>query len=257
MPSLLALLALLATPAAPAAPAAGGAVPAAATASPATAPVPVAPSVNGPAIPTSPLPERTPPASTSAPAPQPAGKGDNDKPDAERSDLPGPEAEKLPSRPSSPRAEASSPMHPLTTTPPSLTARALLEELRRTSKERQAEQGGMAEQRQKLEALKQEIEKSREALREETKRLQELVTTAGVPDGAKRQAGKDPLDALAKTARGMKPEQAAAMMAKLDRGLAVLLLSRMRPADAALLLEKMEPATSAALVSLLARKDRS
>ena len=152
--------------------------------------------------------------------------------------------------------------------PPALSSRALLEELRHTSKDRQAEQTGMAQQTQQLQALQQDIERSRAALREETARLQALIATGDVRSKDKKEGWKTsakgpqkpeptPIDSLAKTARGMKPDQAAAMMAQLDRGLAAAILNHMKPVDAALVLEKMEPATSAALVALLARKDRS
>jgi flagellar motility protein MotE (MotC chaperone) len=96
-------------------------------------------------------------------------------------------------------------------------------------------------------------------MREETRRLQELVAAAAVADrkdGSKK--SKDSaLDTLAKTVRGMKADAAAALLAKLDRGLAAGILGRMRPADAALVLDKMEPAASASLVSLLAGRDRT
>jgi flagellar motility protein MotE (MotC chaperone) len=171
---------------------------------------------------------------------------------------------------------AAAPARTYTAVPPALSSRALLEELRRTSKDRQSEQASLAQQAQKLQALQQDIERSRAALRDETAHLQALVaaaakaprepghppegkggdTRAGAPKaGAKPEP--TPLETLAKTARGMKPDQAAAMMAQLDRGLAASILDHMKPAEAALVLEKMEPATSAALVALLARKDRT
>lgn len=157
--------------------------------------------------------------------------------------------------------------------PPALSSRALLDELRHTSKDRQAEQTGMAQQTQKLLALQQDIERSRAALREETARLQALIAAGDVRSKDKKEGSRNPdtktsakgpqkpdltpIEGLARTARGMKPDQAAAMMAQLDRGLAATILNHMKPVDAALVLEKMEPATSAALVALLARKDRS
>ncbi|HVO19334.1 MAG TPA: hypothetical protein VMU15_08770 [Anaeromyxobacter sp.] len=147
-----------------------------------------------------------------------------------------------------------------TATPPSLSARALLDELRRSARDRQGEQGSLAEQRKKLEALAQEIEKSRAALREETARLQAAVATAAKaekPGPGGQKAGTSSLDTLAKTTKGMKAEQAAAMLTRLDRGLAAAILNHMRPGDSALVLEKMEPATAAALLALLAGKDRT
>ena len=50
----------------------------------------------------------------------------------------------------------------------------------------------------------------------------------------------------------MKTEQAAALVARLDRHLAVDLLRQMRPADAGGVLEKMKPETAAELLSAMA-----
>jgi len=171
--------------------------------------------------------------------------------------------EPLPSRPAAerPAAEAAISAAARATTsatPPSLTSKALLEELRRSAKDRQSEQGTLADQRKKLETLAQEIEKSRAALREETARLQSAVASgAKAEKPAGQKAGPSPIDTLAKTTKGMKAEQAAAMLTRLDRGLAAAILNHMRPGDSALVLEKMEPATAAALVALLAGRDRT
>jgi flagellar motility protein MotE (MotC chaperone) len=156
-------------------------------------------------------------------------------------------------------ADAPASSRTLTTTPPSLTARALLDELRHAAHERQGEQSSISEQRRKLEDLQRAMEKSRAELREETSRLQSAVAAGGARGGSKpgRKGSEDALDALARTTRSMKAEPAAAMGARLDRGLAAAILGRMRPADAALVLEKMEPATSASLVALLAGRDRT
>ena len=58
--------------------------------------------------------------------------------------------------------------------------------------------------------------------------------------------------ALAKTLKGMKPDQAAALVARLDRPLAIDLLRRMRPGDAAVVLEKVKPELAAELFSMMA-----
>ena len=58
--------------------------------------------------------------------------------------------------------------------------------------------------------------------------------------------------AMAKTLKSMKPDQAATLLARLDRPLAVSLLRRMRPGDAGAVLEKMKPETAADLFSLMA-----
>ena len=75
---------------------------------------------------------------------------------------------------------------------------------------------------------------------------------AGRP-GAK--AEPTPLEALAKTLKAMKPDQAALLLAKVDRPLAVELLRRMKAADAAAVLDKMETGTGAALVAQLAHRE--
>jgi flagellar motility protein MotE (MotC chaperone) len=173
------------------------------------------------------------------------------------------------SEPRGEKVEGTAPARSYAVIPPALSSRALLDELRRTSKDRQADQTSLAQQSQKLQALQQDIEKSRAALREETTRLQGLVAAGeskarggkatdrkGTAKGS-LQPEPTPLESLAKTTRNMKPDQAAEMMTRLDRGLATAILTHMKPAEAALVLEKMEPATSAALVALLARKDRT
>jgi flagellar motility protein MotE (MotC chaperone) len=209
----------------------------------------------------------------------PAEKSAAEKPAGEKAAGEAPRLDEPPARKSLPTragAEgAAAAPRSYSVVPPALSSRALLDELRRTSKDRQSEQAGLAQQAQKLQALQQEIERSRAALRDETARLQAMLASSKParepatkegerPAGARGSGQKPgakpeptPLETLAKTARGMKADQAAAMMAQLDRGLAASILDHMKPADAALVLEKMEPATSAALVALLARKDRT
>jgi len=50
----------------------------------------------------------------------------------------------------------------------------------------------------------------------------------------------------------MKPEQAAAIMAHLDRSLAAEILRRMRPADAGLVLAQLKPELAANLATTIA-----
>jgi flagellar motility protein MotE (MotC chaperone) len=57
---------------------------------------------------------------------------------------------------------------------------------------------------------------------------------------------------LAKTLKGMKPDQAASLLARLERPLAVEILRRMRPADAGVVLEKMKAETAAELFTAMA-----
>jgi flagellar motility protein MotE (MotC chaperone) len=159
------------------------------------------------------------------------------------------------------RAESYTPGKGPAAIPPSLTANALTDELRRTSRERRAEKASLAEERVRLEKLEQEIATARAALREETKKLQELIASGGArpkrgkaaKPGKKGDAQPSPLGDLARTVKGMRPEAAAALLAKLDRSLAAAILEQMRAADAAAVVEKMEPGTGAALFALLAR----
>ena len=223
-------------------------------------PSPAIPTVIEPAAPEPPPP---PPSAEKqvSDRPPPAGDGSAARPSVDKAKGTGARAEPLPPKGERAAPEPSTPPHPLAATPPSLTSRALLDELRRSAKDRQAEQATIADQRQKLEELKQEIEKSRTALREETKRLQALLAANAARQesraSSKVPSKEEPLKALAKTTRGMKAEQAAAVLGKLDRSLAAAILARMRPTDAAAVLEKMEPATSASLMAALAGKDRS
>jgi flagellar motility protein MotE (MotC chaperone) len=153
--------------------------------------------------------------------------------------------------------------------PPSLSARALADELKRAAHERQAQQTALAEQQKKLEATQQDLARTRAAVKDETARLQALMVGASRFDkgskakpGARNTAGRplapqSPIDALAKTVKGMRAEEAAALLTKLDRGLAAAILSRMKPADSALVFEKLDPATGASLLALLAKEDRT
>jgi len=161
------------------------------------------------------------------------------------------------------KAEADPPKQ----TPRSLSGAALADELRDASRRRQQELSAIRSEREALEKLRQEIEASRKALREETARLDERIKAAHeapLPParGAARVAnsapvagardGKPPVDALAKTLKGMKPEQAAVLITRLDKPLAVELLRHMRPGDAAILLERMKPEAAADLFVQLA-----
>jgi flagellar motility protein MotE (MotC chaperone) len=148
-------------------------------------------------------------------------------------------------------------------TSPSLAPGALAEELRKAAKDRRSDQAAMEEERRKLEKLRDEVGTSRKALQSETARLEELLgkgppsAKAGAKGGKTGKAkGLDsPLEALAKTVKGMKADQAAALLARLDRPLAAAILDRMRPGDAAVVLDKMEPGTGAELFALLARRN--
>ena len=143
-------------------------------------------------------------------------------------------------------------------TPPALSATALRDELRASSRKRQEELAALGRERARLEKLTADIASARTALREETARLDERAKKAaaeraggrGGPGGAGQ--GEKQVVALAKTLKGMKPDQAAALVARLDRPLAIDLLRRMRPGDAAVVLEKVKPELAAELFSMMA-----
>ena len=166
--------------------------------------------------------------------------------------------------------------------PPTIGGKALAEELRKASSERAGERESVQAERARLEKLAAEIAEARAALQLETQRLTAAVKITAEAGAAKAQPGeggkkgegsaKDaakarpaarpgakpeptPLEALAKTLKAMKPDQAALLLAKVDKPLAVELLRHMKPADAAAVLDKMDPGTSAPLVSHLAHKE--
>ncbi|HEY0715220.1 MAG TPA: hypothetical protein VGF45_21245, partial [Polyangia bacterium] len=149
-------------------------------------------------------------------------------------------------------------------------------------------------ERERLEALSQELNRTRSALREETTRLEGLMektrtarvanagTTPAQP-GSEHQAGAsaaaiaagapgmgtgDPMapnayyrptppppnfavqvEVVSKAMKSMKPEQAAGILAHLERGLAAEVLQRMRPADAGAILGFLKPEVGAVLAA--------
>ena len=96
-------------------------------------------------------------------------------------------------------------------------------------------------EREKLEQLAAEINKAREGLRQDTAKLEAMlaardaapapVASAGTPSsGDSGEPAKKvplPIDNLAKAIRGMKPEQAAPIISRVDRKLAADVLLRM------------------------------
>ncbi|HEX7487411.1 MAG TPA: hypothetical protein VF341_00785, partial [Anaeromyxobacteraceae bacterium] len=137
--------------------------------------------------------------------------------------------------------------------PPALSDSALRDELRASSRRRQEQLAALARETARIEKLTAEIAGARTALREETARLDERVKkiaaekpaahgAVGAPGRSEKEAA-----ALAKTLKGMKPDQAAALVARLDRPLAIDLLRRMRPGDLAVVLEKLKPELAAEL----------
>lgn len=148
--------------------------------------------------------------------------------------------------------------------PPSLAPGALRDELRRASRQMPGDRKQLLEERQslveeraRLEAMAAEIEKARLALREETSRLESLLQDKrpAPPNRAPAQAPVGPtapdgdrLDTLAKSVRGMRSEQAAALLTRLPRPLAAGLLLRLRPNEVGPILDKLTPEVGAELV---------
>ena len=165
--------------------------------------------------------------------------------------------------------------------PPSLGANAFCAELTASAKRRAEELGRLAKEREALakeradlEKLAKDVERARAQLREETDKLASFMDLAG--DDAKRKAERPPpsevapldpkaaglrpaqgssnpqLDALARTVKAMKPEQAADLVGQLDKPLAVALLTRMKPKDASAVIERLKPQQAAELFGLIA-----
>lgn len=146
--------------------------------------------------------------------------------------------------------------------PPPLTIAGLREEIHR--------EGGtvaldpMAPSRMKLEQMLQEVTKARASLHDETAKLEAMLTqdggdgaTAGSGGGAAAPGGKpakNPLDVLAKALRGIKPEQAAPIVTRLERRLAATVLQRMPPVDAGKIMGAMKPDTAAELATQIAMR---
>lgn len=233
-----------------------------------TAPVaPVPPRVEGPAVPAGASPGPTgrvePPSMLRRPGGEPPGAAAPESPQrAAATPAPPPTRAGPPSpgqRP--PKSIAPSPQSDPFAIPPALTAGALRDELRAASQKRQEELAELARERVRLEKLAADIASARAALAAETARLEDRVK--GEPGkGAVAKAGpfgrpaqKPAVEGLAKTLKGMKPDQAAGLVSRLDKPLAVSLLRRMRPSDAGAVLEKMKPDSAAELFSLMASSE--
>jgi flagellar motility protein MotE (MotC chaperone) len=157
--------------------------------------------------------------------------------------------------------------------PPTMSLSSLQQELNKDSRKpiEKVSHPGSGSERERLEQLSAEIEKAREALRQETARLEAMLKAAGncggsmgmlmgdplsssatVSPASLREAPNEQIDAVSKTLKGMKPEQAAAVIARLDRGLAAEVLRRMRPADAGSVMGLIKPELAADLATEIA-----
>jgi flagellar motility protein MotE (MotC chaperone) len=133
-------------------------------------------------------------------------------------------------------------------------------------------EAGPVSDRARLEQLTFEIAHAREALRQETARLEALIKQAGPPDGGAgsppgesspapdsvaapaKDAAREQLDSVSKALKGMKPEQAAAVLSLLDHHLAAQVLRNMRPADAGAVMGFLKPEQAADLATEIATR---
>jgi flagellar motility protein MotE (MotC chaperone) len=248
-------------------PASSGAAP---TAPQAPAPPPP-PAVNGPPIPALPTFPNAPHGSP----PAPASKSTKKEPEATESAAPSEtpadkhESAKLVSK--SKKTSSVPPQGRGVPTLPTLTATALKNELRQSQPG--STDSAQVTERARLEQLSAEIAKAREALRQETAHLEDLIRQRGSCDGelraaastaaaaagtqsaeaaAAKDADREQMESVSKAMKGMKPEQAAAVVTRLDHRLASEVLRRMRPADAGPILGFLKPELAAELATEIA-----
>jgi len=123
--------------------------------------------------------------------------------------------------------------------------------------------------RVKLEQLLSEVGKARQSLHDDTLKLEALAGNEPSRGGESGQADapaapapgapgqppqKNPLDVLAKALRGIKPEQAGPIVARLDKGLAATVLLKMPPVDAGKIMGALKPEVAAELATQIAMR---
>ena len=81
-----------------------------------------------------------------------------------------------------------------------------------------------------------------------------LLPRAAIPDATLREAAGEQIDSVSKAMKGMKPEQAAALVGRLDRGLAAEILRRMKATDAGAILGLLKPDLAAELATEIATR---
>jgi flagellar motility protein MotE (MotC chaperone) len=156
---------------------------------------------------------------------------------------------------------------------PALSQSALRQEIKQNGGEdKSATAAAPTSERARLEQLAAEITKAREALKQDTARLETMLKGGGdgrmpIGDGmgspasgvdaggaASREAMKEQILTVSKAMKGMKPEQAAAIIARMDRGLASEILRRMKPADAGAVMASIKPELAADLATTIATR---
>lgn len=153
--------------------------------------------------------------------------------------------------------------------PPGLTLAALRSQLAKSPTLETATPG--ADHTSSPDQVLAEITKAREALRQETARLEALLKTTGNCGGSGssgesppsttplspaelHEASSEQIDSVSKAMKGMKPEQAAALVSHLNRGLAAEILHRMKAADAGAILGILKPELAADLATEIATR---
>jgi flagellar motility protein MotE (MotC chaperone) len=157
--------------------------------------------------------------------------------------------------------------------PPGLTLAALRSQLSKGATPVVDSNPPVADHARPMQSLS-DIEKARESLRQETARLEALIKAAGncgaigggmstgepmlptapVAAATLREAAGEQIDSVSKAMKGMKPEQAAALIGRLDRGLAAEILRRMKSTDAGAVLGLLKPDLAAELATEIATR---
>jgi flagellar motility protein MotE (MotC chaperone) len=155
--------------------------------------------------------------------------------------------------------------------PPGLTLAALRSQLSKGAEPVVDSGAPVADHARPTQSLS-DIEKARESLRQETARLEALIKAAGncggggmaigepmqptasIPAATLREAAGEQIDSVSKAMKGMKPEQAAALIGRLDRGLAAEILRRMKSTDAGAILGLLKPDLAAELATEIATR---
>jgi len=156
--------------------------------------------------------------------------------------------------------------------PPGLTLAALRSQLSKGATPVVDSNPPVADHARPMQSLS-DIEKARESLRQETARLEALIKVAGncgggggmstgepmlptapIAAATLREAAGEQIDSVSKAMKGMKPEQAAALIGRLDRGLAAEILRRMKSTDAGAILGLLKPDLAAELATEIATR---
>jgi len=201
------------------------------------------------------------------PAEAAKGKSEASRAEGEKpAEKPADKATATAEKPAKPEKKASSKGRNTPPPPPSITGSALRQEIKQNGGE---DKGTPVSERARLEQLAADITKAREALKQDTARLEAMLRNGGelrmpldgtepvaAPGGpaASREAMKEQILTVSKAMKGMKPEQAAAIISRLDRVLASEILRRMKPADAGAVMASVKPELAAELATAIATR---